>query len=124
MTWLITVIGWVGAGSVLLAYLLLLRRSTSAESRLYLTLNFLGSACLAVSTSAAHAWPSAAANLTWLAIGIVPLIRAWVRLRARPRRPALACPDNPAPSASPDNPAPSASPVAKVYGYRPETSCQ
>src|SRR5258708_16214754 len=34
------------------------------------TLNFLGSACLAVSTSAAHAWPSAAANLIWLAIGV------------------------------------------------------
>lgn len=70
MTWLIAIIGWAGAVSVLVGYLLLLRRSTSADSRLYLSLNCLGSACLAVSTSAAHSWPSAAVNLIWLAIGI------------------------------------------------------
>jgi hypothetical protein len=73
---------------VLLAYLLLLRHSTSADSHLYLTLNFVGSACLAVSTSAAHAWPSAAVNLIWLAIGIAPLIRARAGLHNRRQRPA------------------------------------
>jgi hypothetical protein len=87
MTLLITVVGWVGAAGVLFAYLLLLRRRVSAENSLYLSLNFLGSACLAVSTSAAHAWPSAAVNLIWLAIGITPLIRARARIQVRQRRP-------------------------------------
>ena len=90
MSWLIGTIGWIGAISLLTAYLLLLRRRTSADSRLYLSLNLLGSACLAVSTSEAHAWPSAAVNLVWLAIGIAPLIRAWVRLHSRRQREATA----------------------------------
>jgi len=83
MTWLIATIGWVGAVSLLIAYLLLLRRTTGAHSHLYLSLNFLGSACLAVSTSEAHAWPSAAVNLIWLALGVTPHVRAWVDLHAR-----------------------------------------
>lgn len=86
VTWLITIVGWAGAVSVLLAYLLLLRHRTGPDSHLYLTLNFAGSACLAVSTSAAHAWPSAAVNLIWLAIGIAPLIRAWTKLHNRRQR--------------------------------------
>jgi hypothetical protein len=90
MTWLTAVIGWAGAAGVLLAYLLLLRHRVSAESWLYLSLNFLGSACLAVSTSAAHAWPSAAVNLIWLAIGITPLIRAHEKIHRRHRRPGAA----------------------------------
>jgi len=95
-TLIIAAIGWVGAVSVLLAYLLLLRHATNADSYLYLSLNFAGSACLALSTSAAHAWPSAAVNLIWLAIGIVPLARAWVRLSARRHHPSPAA-DNDAP---------------------------
>ena len=83
MTWLVAAIGWVGAVSVLAAYLLLLHHRTSADSQLYLTLNFLGSGCLAVSTSVAHAWPSAAVNVIWLAFGIAPLVRVSVKLHAR-----------------------------------------
>jgi len=83
----ITTIGWIGAVNVLVAYLLLLRRRTSADSHLYLSLNFVGSACLAVSTSIAHAWSSAAVNLIWLVIGITPLVRAWVKFQPQRRRP-------------------------------------
>jgi hypothetical protein len=85
MTWLIASIGWIGAVSLLGAYLLLVRRRISADGPFYLSLNFLGAACLAVSTSAAHALPSAAVNVIWLAIGLGPLIRASARHRARPR---------------------------------------
>jgi hypothetical protein len=77
MTFLIAAVGWVGAVNVLIAYVLLLRHRTSADGHVYLTLNFLGSGCLAVSTSVAHAWSSAAVNLIWLAIGVAPLVRAW-----------------------------------------------
>lgn len=90
MTWLIATIGWVGALSVLSAHLLLIRGSTSADSHLYLSLNFVGSAFLAVSTSAVHAWPSAAVNLIWLVIGFAPLVRALVKLHARRRCPSTA----------------------------------
>jgi len=83
VTWLIATIGWAGAVSMLTAYLLLLGRRISADGLRYLSLNFAGSACLAVSTSAAHAWPSAAVNLIWLAVGVVPLVRAWVNLHGR-----------------------------------------
>ena len=89
LTWLIAAIGWAGATSVLLAYLLLLRRSISAYGLRYLSLNLLGSACLAVSTSAARAWPSAAVNVIWLAIGIAPLIRACAKFQDRRRRPGM-----------------------------------
>lgn len=82
-TILITAVGWAGAVSVLAAYLLLLRRRTTAESHLYLSLNFAGSACLAVSTSIAHAWASAAVNLIWLVICVAPLVRAWVSFQNR-----------------------------------------
>lgn len=95
MTLLIATVGWAGAVSLLAAYLLLLHRRTSAGSHLYLILNFLGSACLAISTSAAHAWPSTAVNLTWLAIGTAPLIRAWVKLPAQRQRPGTATDTDP-----------------------------
>ena len=91
MTWLIAAIGWAGAVGLLTAYLLLLGGRTSADSHLYLSLNFVGSACLAVSTSAVHAWPSAAVNLIWLALGSAPLIRAWVKLHGQRQRPEHRC---------------------------------
>jgi hypothetical protein len=93
MSWLITTIGWVGAMCVLLAYLLLLRGNITSEGSRYLSLNFLGSACLAVSTSVARAWPSAAVNLIWLAIGIAPLIRALARIQPRRHRAGAADPE-------------------------------
>jgi len=92
VTGLIAAIGWAGAASVLVAYLLMLGRSISAYGLRYLSLNLIGSACLAVSTSAAHAWPSAAVNLIWLVIGIAPLFRAWAKLHARRQRPTPAEP--------------------------------
>lgn len=88
MTLLIAAIGWVGAASVLIAYLLLLRGRISSDGHHYLMLNFLGSACLAVSTYVARAWPSAAVNVIWLAIGLGPLVRASVKGRSRRRCPA------------------------------------
>lgn len=82
MTGIVACIGWLGAVSVLVAYLLLLLHRITAHGRAYLGLNFVGSAGLAVSTSVAHAWPSAAVNVIWLVIGVGPLVRAAVRCRA------------------------------------------
>ena len=55
------VIGWAGAGCLLLAYQLL---------------NLAGAAGLTVNAVVHHAWPSAALNLLWAAIGIAALARA------------------------------------------------
>jgi hypothetical protein len=82
MTEVVACIGWLGAISVLAAYLLLLQHRITAHGRAYLGLNFVGSAGLAVSTSVAHAWPSAAVNVIWLMIGVGPLVRAGLRYRA------------------------------------------
>ena len=84
-TWLLPTIGWSGGVCTLVAYLLLIRRRISAASSLYLSLNLLGSACLALSTSAAHAWPSAAVNVIWLGIGLGPLARTSLTARAARR---------------------------------------
>ena len=94
----IATIGWIGAVNVLVAYLLLLRGRTCADSHLYLSLNFAGSACLAVSTSIAHAWSSAAVNLVWLVIGITPLVRAWIKFQ--PQRRSAGSSDEPGACAS------------------------
>lgn len=75
MTTLITAIGWAGAASLLVAYLLLLRHRTRADGSVYLSLNFAGSAALAISAGVAHAWPSSTLNLLWLIIGLGPMAR-------------------------------------------------
>jgi hypothetical protein len=125
MTWLIATTGWIGAVSVLAAYLMLLRHRTSAEGLLYLSLNFLGSACLAVSASAAHAWSSAAVNLIWLAIGAAPLGRAWVApqpratLQAPPR--TLASRDSARPAGRPK---PRLGPRSSIRARAPRRPCR
>ena len=86
MTWVTATVGWSGATSLLLAYLLLLGHKIAADGRVYLSMNVVGSAGLAVCTFAAHAWPSAAVNLIWLVIGAGPLARAATRWYSR--RPA------------------------------------
>ena len=86
MTGLVACIGWLGAISVLVAYLLLLQHRITAHGRAYLGLNFAGSAGLAVSTSVAHAWPSAAVNVIWLVIGVGPLVRAALQYRTSRQR--------------------------------------
>ena len=83
MTCVTATIGWSGATSLLLAYLLLLGHRIAADGRVYLSLNFLGSAGLAVCASTAHAWPSAAVNLIWLVIGAGPLARAATHRHSR-----------------------------------------
>ncbi|MBV9594408.1 MAG: hypothetical protein JO147_11525 [Actinobacteria bacterium] len=72
----VTVVGWLGAVALLAAYLMLLRGRVDSRSPAYLALNLAGSAGLALSTAAAHVWPSSAVNIVWLMIGIGPLWRA------------------------------------------------
>ncbi len=81
----IQLIGWGGAVALLAAYGLLTAGRLAATKATYLALNLIGSAALGLSTTAAHAWPSATVNVIWLAIGIGPLLRA-LRIRRAARR--------------------------------------
>lgn len=68
------VAGWGGAGCLLLAYGLLSSGRLTAGVRFQL-LNLAGSGGLLLNGAAHGAWPSAALNLVWLAVGAVALGR-------------------------------------------------
>ncbi|GAA4450066.1 CBU_0592 family membrane protein [Phytohabitans houttuyneae] len=69
------VVGWGGAGCLLLAYALLSAGRIAAGAPFQL-LNLAGSAGLLVNGAVHGAWPSAALNLVWLAVGALALERA------------------------------------------------
>jgi hypothetical protein len=79
----IDIIGWIGAGCLLLAYSLVSRGRVAGGGRPYQLLNVSGSVGLAVNTIAYEAWPSTALNLFWLGIGLIALIRL-TRTRSAP----------------------------------------
>ncbi|MGN9906949.1 CBU_0592 family membrane protein [Phytohabitans sp. LJ34] len=68
------VVGWGGAGCLLLAYALLSAGRIAAGVTFQL-LNLAGSAGLLLNGAAHGAWPSAALNLVWVAIGVLALRR-------------------------------------------------
>jgi hypothetical protein len=72
MRLLTEIAGWGGAGCLLLAYALLSAGRLAAGVRFQL-LNLAGSAGLLLNGAAHGAWPSAALNLVWLAVGVVAL---------------------------------------------------
>ncbi|BCB77425.1 hypothetical protein GCM10022251_70930 [Phytohabitans flavus] len=63
------VAGWGGAGCLLLAYALL-SAGRLASGVTFQLLNTAGAAGLLVNGAAHGAWPSAALNLVWLAVGV------------------------------------------------------
>ncbi|MBB4840867.1 MULTISPECIES: CBU_0592 family membrane protein [Sphingomonas] len=72
---LIEVVGWTGAGLILVAYLLLSSGKVTGQSRLYQWMNVAGAACFIVNSGWNGAIPSAALNVVWLLIGGVTLWR-------------------------------------------------
>lgn len=97
---LIAVGGWIGAAELLLAYALVSRRRIAGDSLRYQALNITGSVLLMVNCAYTGAWPSALANVFYLAVGLWMLAtvkrayltqlarrhRARVSTRLRPRR--------------------------------------
>jgi hypothetical protein len=84
MTTLLTeVAGWGGAGCLLLAYALLSAGRLAAGVTFQL-LNLAGAAGLLLNGAAHGAWPSAALNLVWLAVGVVAFGKARRRDAERP----------------------------------------
>jgi hypothetical protein len=70
MKYAVEVIGWIAAAMMLSAYLLLTRGRLSARSSTYHWLNILSGAGFIVNSGWNGAYPSAAINVVWAAIGL------------------------------------------------------
>ncbi|GAA4606339.1 hypothetical protein BJY16_005779 [Actinoplanes octamycinicus] len=68
-------LGWAGAGALLLAHALVTHDPEQAAGGRYLLLNLAGSAGLAASGVVHAAWPSAVLNLLWLVLGLTAFRR-------------------------------------------------
>ena len=62
------VLGWIGAGALLLAYGLISAGKMKADDGNYQGLNVIGSVGLIVNTSFFGAYPSTALNIVWMGI--------------------------------------------------------
>jgi hypothetical protein len=69
------IIGWAGAGCLLLAYARLSSGRLTMGVRYHL-LNLAGAGGLAANGAFHQAWPSTALNVIWLGIGLTALHRA------------------------------------------------
>ncbi|MEV0592530.1 CBU_0592 family membrane protein [Nonomuraea cavernae] len=75
MDLLLDVIGWLGAGLLVLGYGLISTSRLSGDSMTYQVINLVGSVTLMVNSAYNDAWPSAGLNLVWAAIGVVALVK-------------------------------------------------
>lgn len=72
---LIEIVGWAGAGLILIAYLLLSSGRLTGQSRLYQWMNVVGAGCFVINSGWNGAIPSATLNVVWLLIGAITLWR-------------------------------------------------
>ncbi|MEJ3748427.1 hypothetical protein WEI85_34720 [Actinomycetes bacterium KLBMP 9797] len=105
MILLAEILGWTGAGVLLVAYALLSARRITAGAG-YQLLNLAGSVGLAVNGVAHSAWPSTTLNLIWATTAALTLPSL---LRPSPPPPP---PPLPAAPPSPPHPAPRGAPRA------------
>ena len=63
-------VGWLGAGSLLVAYAMISSRKMEADSTSYQVLNIVGSILLVANTMFYRAYPSSFVNLIWAGIAV------------------------------------------------------
>lgn len=80
-------LGWIGTAGTFVAYLLLWRGRVGSESLVYALMNACGGLLAGAASVLYGAWPSAASNFVWAAIGVHSTMTALHR-RLRARRPA------------------------------------
>ncbi|MDP9797850.1 hypothetical protein J2S43_006362 [Catenuloplanes nepalensis] len=80
---IISILGWAGAGVLLLAYALVSTKRLTGDGWRFQVLNLAGGLALAVNSAFFGAWPSAVLNIVWVAIGAVTI----ARIAAASRRP-------------------------------------
>ncbi|GAA3698027.1 hypothetical protein GCM10022224_075050 [Nonomuraea antimicrobica] len=86
MDLLLAAAGWVGAAVLLVGYALVSSSRLSGDGTAYQVLNLTGSVGLMVNSAYSAAWPSAALNLIWAAIGVTALVKL-ARAAGAPKRP-------------------------------------
>lgn len=69
--------GWVGALSVLIAYILLSAKKLPSDSYAYHALNILGSGLLVVYTLWKAAFASTLVNVIWFGVGLLAIASLW-----------------------------------------------
>ncbi len=70
------IIGWLGAGLLLVAYFLLIHKDLTSRSRFYQWMNILGSLLLAFHTLSAKVYPSFVTNALWFLVGLYGMFHA------------------------------------------------
>jgi hypothetical protein len=73
MTFLINVLGWIGAAALLSAYWLVSSQKVTGSSRTYQGMNLLGATLVLVNSLYYGAYPSVGVNAAWIAIGAYAL---------------------------------------------------
>jgi formate hydrogenlyase subunit 3/multisubunit Na+/H+ antiporter MnhD subunit len=68
--YVIEIVGWIAAGLLLSAYVLLTLDKISSRSRVYQWLNVLAGAGLVVNSGWNGAYPSVFINVVWMAMGL------------------------------------------------------
>ena len=71
----VEVAGWLGAGALLGAYVLVSSGRLPARGHAFQLLNLAGAAGLVVNGVWHTAWPSVGLNVVWIAVGLAALTR-------------------------------------------------
>jgi hypothetical protein len=79
---IISILGWVGAGLLLVAYFLLIHKNLTSRSRMYQWMNIIGAVFLGVQTYYIQAWPSFVTNMFWLLVAAYGVFHAVKHHRA------------------------------------------
>ncbi len=72
---LVDLIGWIGAGLIVLAYYLVSTKKTKSDSSIYQLLNLFGAVALIINTYVKGAIPSTVLNVVWAFIAIKILFK-------------------------------------------------
>ncbi len=72
------VIGWLGAGAFVSAYLLLSFKVLSSEKAPYHYMNAVGGILMSISTFNVHDRPAFVVNIIWMGIAIFSIIRIYL----------------------------------------------
>jgi hypothetical protein len=94
---LVTALGWVGAVTCLVAYVMVTRGRWAPSSGRYQLTNVVSGALMGLVAARSGVWPSVATNLVWTAVGVYAVA---VILVARRRRRATAVAEPVAPAAA------------------------
>ena len=70
------IVGWVGTGLILAAYLLVSIKKLEPVGKTYQFLNLFGAIGVGINSLVHHAMPSVGINLAWMIIAIYALIRS------------------------------------------------